>query len=173
MNDDLPAGSAGLISPPTPFDCYEGGGRTPLGRPKQADLTARHGYGPPVFEQCGYACVCCGLDMAAAFENWLQLSVDHVIPHQMAAAWAGAPTARLVEDITNLVTCCRACNDFGNRYTVQGGAPATDEAFYDLRDGVFAERSAMILARRNQERALFARLGDKRASVTDRKEDAR
>lgn len=139
----------------TPFDGYHGGGRTRLGKPKQGDLTARHGYGPPVFEQCGYWCVYCGLDMAASFENWLQLSVDHVVPRQMKDAGFDAA---LIEDITNLVTCCRACNDFGNRYTVLGEPPATDAAFYDVRDRVFTERKAMILAKREQERAIFAKL---------------
>ncbi len=138
-----------------PFDRYEGGGRKPLGRPRQGDMTARHGYGPPVFEQCGYTCVYCGLEMGASFENWLQLSVDHVIPRQMKNA--GFDPA-LVEDITNLVTCCRECNDFGNRYTVSGEAPATYAAFYDVRDRVFSERKAMILAKREQERAIFAKL---------------
>jgi hypothetical protein len=55
--------------------------------------------------------------------------------------------ADLVEDITNLVTCCRACNDFGNRYVVDGGAPTTAEAFYDLRDQVLAERKAAVLSK--------------------------
>ena len=141
--------------PALPFPLYEGGGRKPLGKPKQGDMTARHGYGPPVFKQCGYTCVYCGLDMAASFENWLQLSVDHVVPRQMKDA--GFDPA-LVEDVTNLVTCCRACNDFGNRYTVSGEPPATTDAFYDLRDRVFTERKAMILAKRDQERAIFARL---------------
>lgn len=138
-----------------PFRRYKGGGRTPQGKPRQGNATARHGYGPPVFEQCGYACAYCDLDMAASFEAWLQLSVDHVIPRQMAkAGWQAA----LVEDITNLVTCCRACNDFGNRYTVTGPPPATTEIFYDRRDQVFLERKAMILAKRQQERAIFAKL---------------
>jgi hypothetical protein len=147
-----PSGRAGEE---LPFARYQGGGRTPLGRPTQGDLTARHGYGPPVFEQCGYGCAYCGLDMAASFENWLQLSVDHVVPRQMAGRGFDA---ELVEDITNLVTCCRACNDFGNRYTVPDGPPASAEAFYDLRDRVFAERRAMILAKREQERAVFAKV---------------
>jgi len=140
-----------------PFTRYEGGGRALLGKPRQGDMTARHGYGPPVFEQCGYACVYCGLDMAASFEGWLQLSVDHVIPHQMTKP--GYPAA-LVEDITNLVTCCRACNDFGNRYTVNAPAPASEAEFYDLRDKVFAERKAMILRRREEERAYYLDLVD-------------
>jgi hypothetical protein len=138
-----------------PFTRYSGGGRVSLGKPRQGDLTARHGYGPPVFEQCGYACVYCGLDMAASFEAWLQLSVDHVVPRQMKDR--GYP-AQLVEDLTNLVTCCRACNDFGNRFTVVDAAPTSDAAFFDLRDRVFRERKAMILARRVQERAIYSRL---------------
>ena len=142
---------------PLPFGRYEHGGRQRLGRPRQGDVTARHGYGPPVFEQCGYACVYCGLDMRSTFEGWLQLSVDHVIPRQMKNL--GYP-ADLVEDITNIVTCCRACNDFGNRYTVSTPAPAEGdiEAFYAIRDQVFRDRKAMLLAKREQERTVYARL---------------
>ena len=140
----------------SPFDRYTGGGRRRLGRPRQGDLTARHGYGPPVFAECGYVCVYCGLDMAATFEGWLQLSVDHVIPRQMAARAVDPYPADLVEDITNLVTCCRACNDFGNRFVAGDPAPTPEAAFYDLRDRTFAERRAMILARREQERAIYA-----------------
>ena len=140
-----------------PFVRYTGGGRVRLGRPRQGDVTARHRYGPPVFEQCGYACVYCGLDMRASFGNWLQLSIDHVIPRQMKNA--GFDPA-LVEDITNIVTCCRACNDLGNRYTVNAPAPTSEAEFYDLRDKVFAERKAMILRRREEERAHYLNLVD-------------
>jgi hypothetical protein len=138
-----------------PFARYEGGGRRLLGIPPQRDGTARHGYGPPVFAQCGYACVYCGLDMRSTFEGWLQLSVDHVIPSQMKDR--GYP-ADFVEDITNLVTCCRACNDFGNRLVVTDPPPTTHEAFLDLRDRVFRERRAAIIAKRNQERVIYERL---------------
>jgi hypothetical protein len=93
--------------------------------------------------------------MAATFENWLQLSVDHVIPRQMVRL--GFPV-ELIEDITNLVTYCRACNDFGNRFTVAGQPPTTDEAFYDLRDRIFAERRAAIAAKRESERAIYAQI---------------
>ena len=97
----------------------------------------------------------CGLDMAASFENWLQLSVDHVIPRQMVNV--GYPS-ELVEDITNLVTCCRACNDFGNRYVVVEPVPATEADFFDVRDRVFLERRGRVLERREAERQIFARL---------------
>lgn len=145
-----------------PFVRYQGGGRKPLGRPRQGDQTARHGYGPPVFDQCGYCCVYCGLDMSASFEAWLQLSVDHVIPHQMGKPPHAYP-ADLVEDIINLVTCCRACNDFGNRFIVSDPTPPTVEAFFDLRDRVFGDRRERIrLARERERRDHFEKIDARR-----------
>ncbi len=116
-----------------PFARYTEAGRTILPRPRQRDGTARHGYGLDVFAQCGYTCVYCGLDMAETFESWLQLSVDHVVPHQMADH---GYDRKYVESISNLVTCCRACNDLGNRFTIDNPPPTTDEAFLALRDAV-------------------------------------
>ena len=155
---------AGSADKDLPFDRYERGGRTLLGRPRQGDVTARHGYGPPVFEQCGYKCVYCGLDMVATFGNWLQVSIDHVIPRQMARAPHNYPMD-WVEDITNLVTCCRACNDFGNHYTVSGPKPATEADFFEMRDRVFLERRANILVAREKERLdHFVKFASGRAS---------
>lgn len=149
-----------------PFLRYQGGGRKPLGRPRQGDLTARHGYGPPVFDQCGYCCAYCGLDMSASFEAWLQLSIDHVIPRQMSKPPRNWP-AYLVEDITNLVTCCRACNDFGNRFVVPDAAPDCEPAFYDLRDRVFVERRYhILLARQRERRDHFEKVAANRHRVT-------
>jgi ADP-ribosylglycohydrolase len=135
-----------------PFARYTSGGRALLGRPRQGDVTARHGYGPPVFEECGYTCVYCGLDMEHTYEWWLQISVDHVVPRN--AVSRGYP-AEWIEDIANLVTCCRACNEFGNQFTVTDLPSANAEAFFDLRDQVFAIRKANILARHATERAWY------------------
>jgi ADP-ribosyl-[dinitrogen reductase] hydrolase len=135
-----------------PFARYTGGGRLLLGRPRQGDVTARHGYGPPVFEECGYSCVYCGLDMQHAYGGWLQISVDHVVPRNAVAR--GFPV-EWIEDIANLVTCCRACNEFRNQFTVADRRPADSEAFFDLRDRVFAVRKANILARHAIEQASY------------------
>ncbi len=144
MTDDLP------------FGRYAGAGRTILDPPRQRDGTARHGYGLDVFAQCGYTCVYCGLDMASDFRAWLQLSVDHVVPHQMAGQGFDR---RHVESVSNLVTCCRACNDLGNRYAPPPGpAPTTDDEFLALRDSVFRDRRAMILKRRAEEEAVYRKL---------------
>lgn len=135
-----------------PFTRYAGGGRLLLGRPRQGDVTARHGYGPPVFDECGYTCVYCGLDRERTYEGWLQISVDHVVPRNSVAR--GIPTD-WIEDIANLVTCCRACNEFGNQFTVADAKPALLDAFFDLRDSVFATRKGSILARHATERAWY------------------
>jgi 5-methylcytosine-specific restriction endonuclease McrA len=43
------------------------------------------------------------------FQNWLFLTIDHVIPVSQGGS----------HDPANLVTCCRACNSFFNRGKVE------------------------------------------------------
>ena len=57
-----------------------------------------------------------------------------------------------VEDLANLVTCCRACNDFGNRFVVNDPAPTNAEDFFDIRDRGFLERRDRIAAARAREK---------------------
>jgi hypothetical protein len=132
-----------------PFDSYPEGGRLPLGKPK-GDL-ARRGYGRDVLAWCGFACAYCGLDMSV-FEGWLQLSVDHVIPQQSVAN--GFPSAWVL-DATNIVACCRSCNDLFNRDPHVDAVPESLEAFYDLRDRLYLARRARIVERRAHEREWF------------------
>lgn len=134
-----------------PFGAYPQGGRVLLGKPRWGDGTARRSYGVEALRWCGYRCAYCGLDMAT-FEGWLQLSVDHVIPQQMQSA--GYPTAWVLDSI-NLVAACMACNGYFNRDPVIGEVPTTLDAFCDLRDRLFQERRARIVARRSEERAWF------------------
>ena len=144
---DIVASTGAVGIPPLP--------RQREGRPRQADGTARHGYGLEVFERDRYRCRYCGLDMRSTYQAWLQLSVDHVVPAQMARR--GYPKD-LIEDKANLVTCCRTCNDFGNRFVVTDPAPTSDDAFFDLRDRVFVQRRARISLAHGRERAYYAAL---------------
>jgi hypothetical protein len=66
-----------LLPPPGGARSFPGCGRPPPG-----GGSSRRGYGPSVFEQGGYACAYCGWAMDGAYESWLQLSIDHVIPVQ-------------------------------------------------------------------------------------------
>jgi hypothetical protein len=134
-----------------PFDGYPRGGRSLLGKPRWGDGTARRSYGVDALRWCGYKCAYCGLDMST-FDGWLQLSIDHVIPQQMQGV--GYPT-EWVLDAINIVAACGACNGYFNRDPVIGGIPLTLDAFCDVRDRVFRERKARILARRSTEQSWF------------------
>ena len=135
-----------------PFDAYPGAGRRLLGRPPQGDVTARHGYGPPVFEICGYTCVYCGLEMASSYGAWLQISIDHVIPRSAGAqGWS----ATWLEDRVNLVTCCRACNEFTNAYEVHDPTPDDEAGFFALRDRHFRAKRDLARAAHARDRAWY------------------
>lgn len=134
-----------------PFDGYEGGGRRLLGRPSGGDGSSRRGYGVPVFAQCGSNCVYCG--SGGPYEAWLNLSVDHVVPRGDGRT-LGYPV-EWIEDIANLVTCCRVCNEFLNGYRVNEPPPATLDEFFDLRDRHFVAKHERVLARHEQERAWY------------------
>jgi 5-methylcytosine-specific restriction endonuclease McrA len=137
-----------------PFGRYQRGGSELLGIPVQRDGRARHGYGPPVFAACGYRCAYCGFDMASPYEAWLNLSVDHVVPQHLAKA--GWPR-EWVLDLINLVTCCRACNEFLNGYRVPETTPPPSlDEFVDLRDRVFAEKLGHAQKRHTVERERYA-----------------
>lgn len=122
-----------------PFARYASGGSSLLGIPPWGDGTARHGYGRPVFAECGYQCVYCGFEMGAPYEAWLNLSVDHVVPaHLVKMGWA----REWVLDRINLATCCRACNEFLNGYRVTNATPPTTlEEFVANRDRMFDEKT--------------------------------
>ena len=86
-------------------------------------------------------------------ETWLNLSVDHVIPRGDGTK-LGYPD-EWIEDITNLVTCCRACNEFLNSHRVNEPPPLTLDEFYDLRDRHFTAKREQALARHEQERGWY------------------
>lgn len=141
-----------------PFARYPGGGRKLLGAPRQGDVTVRHGYGPPVFEHCGMSCVYCGFGMQELYEAWLHVQVDHVVPRQTKRSPKkpdGLP-AEWVEDISNCVTCCSACNAFMNQVGAKEPLPTTLDGFFDLRDGMFRAKRRRAQKRHAEERKYWA-----------------
>ena len=143
-----------MIDPtPLPFARYRNSGHELLGRPGWGDGSCRHGYGPPVFAECGTACVYCGRELGGSYESWLDLSIDHVVPGETVKR-LGWPR-EWIEDIVNLVTCCRACNEFLNGYRVSDPAPASFEDFIALRDLHFSAKRAWVIDRHVRERAWY------------------
>ena len=137
-----------------PFSRYEGGGLVPLPIPGSADGTARHGYGLEVFKACGYACAYCGRNLARPYEAWLDLSVDHVVPGYLSTS--GYP-AKWIKGLSNLVTCCRACNEFTNGYRAPDHPPTTFGEFATLRDQCFRDKRDLANRRHAAERQIYAR----------------
>ena len=97
----------------------------------------------------------CGADFAASYTTWLTMALDHVVPTSVCNS-LGVPD-EWKEDCSNKVLACGACNGFRNRYkpSIDVVQPLTLEAFYRLRDHIFAERKALIAASHESDRAFF------------------
>lgn len=104
-------------------------------------------------QQCGTTCVYCGRELGEPYIAWLDISVDHVISSE-AAKKLGYPR-EWIDDVTNLVTCCLACNGFLSRYPVPDSVPTTREEFFDLRDRHFREKRRWVLRRHEQEQEAY------------------
>ena len=134
-----------------PFDLYPQGGSEPLGIPQNGNGTARRGYGPPTFQVSGFHCVYCGMDLGSSYSSWLSISVDHVVPRQIA--WYGA-RREWIDDRFNLVTCCRACNEF---LQLQFGEqePHMVQEFVEIRNRIFLAKCERARERHHEERMWF------------------
>lgn len=137
-----------------PFESYPGGGRELLGRVRGANC--RREYGLTFMRRTGQTrCAYCGMDFAIAYETWLTMALDHVVPTSVCTS-LGVPD-EWREDYSNRVLACAACNGFRNRYkpTIDVVEPLTLDVFYDLRDHIFAERKDLIAASHESEREFF------------------
>lgn len=137
-----------------PFDSYPHGGNRLLGR--RSGANCRHEYGLRLQRLTGQEnCAYCGLRLVDSYEHWLMMSVDHVVPTRTGTVFM--ISTDWLEDYSNHVLCCSACNGFGNRYTLMPDtrSPSSIEEFFSLRDRVFLERKTLILLAHEKERAFF------------------
>jgi 5-methylcytosine-specific restriction endonuclease McrA len=138
-----------------PFDSYPEGGRKLLGPVRGSNC--RRVYCREFMQQTGQKlCAYCGCDFTACYPTWLTMVLDHVVPASVCASMHIDLKWR--RDYSNAVLACAACNGFCNRYSIPAGTvpPATLEAFYDLRDRIFAERKKKIAEKREEERLFFS-----------------
>ena len=139
-----------------PFDSYPQRGRVLLGTIRGSNC--RKGYGLKFMRITGQTnCAYCQMDLTEAYENWLQMALDHVVPRSVCLGYSLSDD--WTHDASNLVLACAACNGFGNRYKPHKTTqyPTSLEAFYDLRDQIFAERSENIRTKHDSERAFHGR----------------
>lgn len=137
-----------------PFLKYPDQGRRLLG--KRSVENSRRGYGLALRRLSGLSsCAYCGMDLFDSYEHWLLLQVDHVIPTTVGKR-LGIPVEWL-EDYSNLVLACSACNSFDNQFDDPDviSAPQTENEFFDLRDAVFAKRKPRIYKCQSSERRFF------------------
>ena len=130
-----------------PFDKYPNGGRTlcdPL-----LGTDCRYSYGRVVVSYCGTDCVYCGIDVAKDYRSWLFLSVDHVVPQSKIKA---GYNEEWIHDLSNQVSCCRACNELLNRIRVNAPPPQTLSEFYELRDCVYLDKQNLAIRRHAEEK---------------------
>lgn len=57
-----------------------------------------------IHRRCDFSCVYCGLNGRDCFDNWLQLSKDHLLPSDHSNR----------NDEEFIVTACRFCNETSN-----------------------------------------------------------
>ncbi|MBU1938014.1 hypothetical protein KKG05_11495 [bacterium] len=149
-----------------PFDSYQRNGRDgnqPLGRLKGGN--ARHGYGYRLFTEFVVEprCAYCGLNFMEPYENWLLLTVDHVIPRglvQRNGRWASLENigqlTDWIHDAANCVICCSACNGFHLNILPDdenlNNPPKNWEEFREMRDRIFLKKQHHAIRRHRQER---------------------
>jgi hypothetical protein len=143
-----------MIIEELPFDTYPRGGREPIGR--RPGSNTRHHDAPEFMKLTGVtSCAYCGLDFTASFDNWLSMTFDHVVPQSVCKNLG--IVIGLVQDYSNHVLACAACNGYCNRYKPEEScaAPLTPTEFYNLRDKIFLERRNLILPAREAEKKFF------------------
>ena len=136
-----------------PFDDYPGGGYAILRTLKGSN--ARREYGHWLVERGQSSCAYCKVSLVDSYENWLLLTVDHIIPAKEGRR-LGIPK-RWYESYNNIVLACSGCNGFRNRYQLEDERKDSwkESEFFALRDRVFVERSVLIEEARISEMKFY------------------
>lgn len=140
----------------TPFSKYPDGGRKLLGPVTGANC--RRGYGLQFFRLTGVgSCAYCRADLTGSYNAWLTIALDHAVPASLGQELK--IPEKWLDDFSNRVLACGACNTFDNRYdpSFQPRRPRNLEEFFVLRNRVFLDRKARILTCHKRERAFFMR----------------
>ncbi|MHB1708614.1 MAG: HNH endonuclease [Thermoplasmataceae archaeon] len=73
--------------------------------------TSLMGYGREIFRKGNYTCVYCGRNLKDNFLDWMQLTVEHVIPYKQLKAEGNG----LENDVRNKRAACAVCNNMRTR----------------------------------------------------------
>ena len=81
------------------------------------------------FERDNYTCVYCGLDGRLSFDNWMQLTHDHVMPKGQEGK----------DELSNIATACFYCNNFTSQMKFSPNA-STCQILRQKREHVLQRR---------------------------------
>ena len=144
-----------MTNPELPFAAYPEKSGELLRRP--SGNGARHGYVLDLQRLTKQdSCAYCGVSLVDTFEHWLLICGDHVVPKSECNRLGVPKDWR--DSCSNLVLCCRGCNEFDNYYSLswdENPGNWTIQRFKSLREKVFLDRKARILRRRDEEIAFF------------------
>lgn len=73
--------------------------------------TSLMGYSRDLFRKENYKCVYCGKYFGDSFENWMQLTREHVIPYKQL----NGDDSKYKDDPRNLRAACSICNNMKTR----------------------------------------------------------
>lgn len=73
--------------------------------------TSLMGYGTHIFKKYDYTCIYCGRKFKDKFEDWMLLTVEHVIPYKDLEKEGKG----LERDLRNQRAACRVCNNMRTR----------------------------------------------------------
>ena len=143
-----------------PFDTYPENGREFFGQ--NPGTNARHNEAPKLIKETQQRrCAYCGVDLTSNYHQWLLITIDHVVPKQLAELLK-IPTD-FWNDYANCVLACSGCNGLCNQiYKDLESAPpqppgiqSDEQAFFDYRDSVFKDRHWRIAQARMAEMRYF------------------
>lgn len=105
--------------------------------------TSLMGYGKDIFYKYDYTCVYCGKKFKDKFEDWMLLTVEHVIPSSELKKEGNG----LEKDGRNLRAACRICNNLKNRIDL---SEFEDLPFEERIEKVLETKKKAILDRRKE-----------------------
>jgi|ACXJ01.1.fsa_nt_gi 5-methylcytosine-specific restriction endonuclease McrA len=105
--------------------------------------TSLMGYSRRLFEEYNYTCIYCHKYCGGSFEEWMQLTREHVIPYTQLTG----EDQKYRNDKRNLRVACKICNNMRTRanFDKYKGMP-----FEERIDKIIEEKRKIILKRRSE-----------------------
>ena len=153
--------TATTLATELPFTSYPKGGLELLSSFKDGAKCSRISFQDFILMTRMTKCAYCGLDFfqsksTSSFNSWLTMSLDHVIPKNACSRLKSTTKEAWIDDASNLVLSCMACNNSFNRYSPDIiTEDTTREEFLESRNQIFILRRQSIIEKRKDKYKKF------------------